>query len=174
MDNMKTLDELLPDRSKMLDTSGRPITQSLFLEVNYTDSAIYTLKEDHFEYEGKFLPSLKKIYLEVADPTEYEFATRYLLGWKHWMRICDNKLIRKHIDEWRFELEYKLRSQGVKAAISQATTGSFQAAKWLADRGWESRGAGRPTKADVDREKKIQTSISEEYSGDIVRLANYK
>lgn len=158
----------------MVDNTGRPLTQSLFLEIGYSDSAVYTLKDHDHEYEGRYLPSLKRLYLLIEDPTEYVFATQCLLGWKHWLRICENKVIRKHIDEWRAELEYKLRSRGVREAIAQASGGSFQAAKWLADRGWESRGAGRPSKAEVDREKQIQANIADEYSADIHRLSNYK
>lgn len=160
----------LPSKDKMLDSMGRPITQSLFLEIGYSESALYTLKDNDFDYNGKHLPSIKRLYLECGDPTEYEFATTYLLGWGHWQRICENKAVRRHIDEWRLELEVKLRSRGVKAAIVAANGGNFQASKWLADRGWDTRGPGRPTKADIDRETKIQAEINNEYSADILRL----
>lgn len=158
------------NKEKMLDTMGRPLTQSLFLELGYSDAALYTLKDNDFEYNTRKLPSIKRLYLECADPTEYEFATTYLLGWNHWQRICENKAIKRYIDEWRIELEVKLRSAGVKAAIAQAASGSFQASKWVADRGWDTRGAGRPSKADVERETKVQAAISEEYSADILRM----
>lgn len=160
----------LPNKDKMVDSMGRPITQSLFLEIGYSDSAIYTLKDNDFDYNGRLLPSIKRLYLECADPTEYEFATTYLLGWGHWQRICENKTVRRFIDEWRQELEVKLRSRGVKAAIFAANTGNFQASKWLADRGWETRGAGRPSKAEVERETKIQAAITEEFSADVIRM----
>lgn len=161
----------LPSKEQMTDDMGRPITQSLFLEINYTELSVYTLKDDDHELNGKQYPSLKRLYLECEDPTEYEFATTYLLGWKHWLRLCENKAIRKHIDEWRDELEVKLRSQGVKEVIRAANRpGGLQAAKWLADRGWATRGAGRPSKADVDREKAIQANITDEFTADIVRL----
>ena len=154
----------------MLDSGGRPITQSLFLEIGYTKDAIYTLKDDDYTYNGKVYPSLKKLYMECADPTEYEFATANLLSWKHWLRICENKLLRKHVDEWREELEVKIRSKAVKQAISQAASGTFQASKWIADRGWATRGAGRPSKSDLEREKRIQEGIADEYNNDVVRM----
>jgi len=154
----------------MIDVGGRPLTQSLFLEVGYSEFAIYTLKEDDHEYNGKKYPSLKRLYLEIADPTEYDFANMCLLNWKHWQRLCENKLIRKYIDDWREELEVKLRSRGVKAAMYEANSGNFQAAKWVADRGWSTRGAGRPTKAEVEREKRIQAGIVDEYEADVIRL----
>ncbi len=162
----------LPTREQMQDTTGRPLTQGLFLEVNYGDFAVYSLKEVDHVHNGKTYLSLKRLYLECADPTEYEFATTYLLGWKHWQRLCDNKMLRVHIDEWRDELEIKLRAKAIKYILetSSGPVANFQASKWVADRGWAVRGAGRPSKADVEREKKIQAGISDEYSADIVRL----
>jgi hypothetical protein len=158
------------ERDKMLSSEGRPLTQSLFLEIGYTDEAIYTLKEVDYTYNGKLYPSLKKLFLEASDPTEYTFATQHLLGWRHWQRICANKLLLKHIEEWREELEVKLRSEAVRQAIAHAASGTFQAAKWVADRGWATRGAGRPSKADLERETRIQEKIDNEYNGDVVRM----
>ena len=52
------------DKSKFKDSGGRPITQSLFLEIGYTDRAYYTLNDEDKEYNGSTYPSLKKLYLE--------------------------------------------------------------------------------------------------------------
>lgn len=158
------------DKTKLVDGQGKPLTQSLFLEIGYTDFSVYTLKDQDYEYNGKVYPSLKRLYLEMEDPTEYEFANECLLGWKHWIRLCENKQIAKHIDEWRAELEYKLRSKAVRMMLSSAKEGNYQAAKWFADRGWSNKGAGRPSKADVEHEKQVQARLGEEYSEDVVRL----
>jgi len=158
------------DKSRMVDSMGRPITQSLFLEVGYSDMAIFTLKENNYEYNGTIYPSLKQLYLEMGDVTEYEFANTYLLGWQHWKRICENKVVRKYIDEWREELEYKVRSKSVKALLVAAESGNYQAAKFFVDKGWDKRTAGRPSKAEMQREKEIQSRIADEYTADIVRL----
>lgn len=163
----------LPTRDQMIDSMGKYITQGLFLEVNYNEAmSVFTLKEVDHEHNGKMYPSLKRLYMEIADPTEYEFATQHLAGWKHWQRMCDNKMLRVHIDEWRDELEIKLRSQAVKQIIkaSDGPFGNVQAAKWVSDRGWSTRGAGRPTKAEVEHERKIQAGMANEYTADVVRL----
>lgn len=154
----------------MLDSMGKYRTQSLFLELGYGTEAVFTLKDQDHTHDGKEYISLKRLYLEFKDPTEYEFANTVLMGWKHWQRMCENKVIRKHIDEWREELEVKLRSQAIRNAVVMANSGHFQAAKWVADRGWSGRGAGRPTKAEVEHEKKIQSRLGEEYDADVVRL----
>lgn len=162
------------DKDKLKDNRGRPLTQSLFLEIGYnTKFAVYTMKDDDHEYEGKTYPSLKKLYLAHEDPTEYDFATTYLLGWQHWQRIVRSKLFIKMIGEWREELELKLRSQAVRGIIDLSLDEKgFQAAKWIADKGWDKRAAGRPSNADIDRETKIQSKINEEYNADVVRLIN--
>lgn len=162
------------ERSKAVDSMGKFLTQSLFLELGYGETAIYTLKDYDHELDGKTYPSLKRLYLEMEDPLEYTFASEHLLGWKHWQRMCENKAIRKHIDEWRDELELKLRSRAFKQTQSLASSGTFQAAKWIADRGWTQKTAGRPTKAEVEREKKIQAGIHSEYEDDVVRMFQQK
>lgn len=161
----------LPSKEQMVDSTGRPLTQSLFLELGYSAAAIYTLKEDHYEYNGRLYPSVKRLYVETNDPTEYEFARQFFLGWKHWQRISDNKAIKPYVDEWREELEVKLRSLAVKRVIAHsASPTGLQAAKWLADRGWSTRGAGRPTKAEIEGEKARHIKIEDEYSADVSRL----
>jgi hypothetical protein len=93
-----------------------------------------------------------------------------LLNWKHWQRLCENKLIRRSINEWRDELEIKLRSRAVKEMIKSSANGKIVASKWLADKGWAQRGAGRPTKAEVEGEKAFLANVAEEFSDDVQRL----
>lgn len=157
-------------QQKMVDKMGKYRTQSLFLEIGYGDDAIFTLKDQDHVHDGKTYLSLRKMYLEFNDPTEYQFANEVLLGWKHWQRLCENKAVRKYIDEWREELEVKLRSQAILNTIREANKGHFQAAKWVADRGWASRGAGRPSKEEIERNSRISERINNEFEADIIRL----
>ena len=158
------------DKSTMRHpVTGAVRTQSLFLEPTYeTEVAVYTLKDNDHTYEGKVYPSLKKLYIG-----EYEFATTYFLTWKQWQRITNNKAFTAIIEDWRMELEAMLRGRAI-ATITDTMDGggqsAMQASKWIADRGWEKRPAGRPSKDDVKRETEIQNRISNEYSADIVRL----
>lgn len=159
------------EKDKLRDTLGRPLTQSLFLEVGYSDYAVYSIDQDEdYEYKGKTYPSLKRLYLECGDPTEYEFANKHLLGWKHWQRLKANKVLAKRFKEWEEELEVRLRSEGIKNAIEHAKTGTFQAAKWLADKGWDVKGAGRPTKGQTEREARIEERLVDEYADDVAYL----
>lgn len=165
------------DKSKLKDTSGRPLTQGLFLEVNYDEKyAVYTLKDEDYEYKGVVYPSLKRLYLESEDPTEYAFATKYLLGWQHWKRLCENKMLSKHIDEWKEELELKLRSQAIRDMqnLCASENGNFGAAKFLADRGWDKKAVGRPSKSEVERHLAVEKRLDDEFNSDVARLADYR
>lgn len=158
-------------RDFLVDDRGRYKTLSLFLEIAYDKGAIYTLKDYDHEYEGKTYISLKRLFLEASDPTEYAFATQHLAGWDHWQKICNNKVLAQHVEKWRFELELKLRAEGVQRIIKSARSkGNWLAAKFLAEKGWEVRIAGRPSKEDVERELKIQSDIQNEYAEDVDRI----
>jgi hypothetical protein len=157
------------DKSKFVDTMGRPLTQALFLEIGYTDYAVYTLKEQDHKYKGHTYPSLKRLYLEMCDPVEFDFATEHLNGYRHWLRICENKALASHVAEWREELELKLRSQAM-AQMLDMSEDSFQAVKWLADKGWEKRGAGRPATKEKEMQEALTKKVETDYSADIVRL----
>jgi hypothetical protein len=157
--------------SKFKDKQGKWLTQALFLEMGYKPQAMFTLDDNDKKYEGKTYPSLKRLYLSLDDPTEYMVASKHLGGWNHWKRLRGNKLLAKHLDEWQDELNVKLTAKGVALAIQIATDGgTFQAAKWLADTGWEKRIAGRPSKEDVESELKKQTRESDDFGADILRM----
>lgn len=161
------------DYSKLKDDKQRLRTQSLFYELNGIKDAIFTLKEDDYEAHGKKLVSLKKLYLEIADPTEYEFAKTVFGSWKHWQRLCANAIIRPYIDEWREELEIKIRSQAIKSILQTARdegSKGTQAAKWLAEGKWQGTGRGRPSKEEVERTKRIHAGIKDEIDEDFERL----
>lgn len=159
------------DKNLLKASNGVPLTQGLFLEIQYGEFAVFTLKDDDYEYNGKTYPSLKKLYLEMEDVVEYEFATKYLLGWTHWQRMCANKQLLKHIEEWREELELKLRSKAIKAMRDKVNTEQgINAAKWLAEKGWDKKGVGRPNKQQEEREKRIQEKLDADWAEDLHRI----
>jgi hypothetical protein len=166
------------DKSRLKGDSGAPLTQGLFLDIAYDyETAVYTLKEEDFTSEdGKLFPSIKRLYLQTVpfpEDGEYDFANKYFLNWKHWQRIVNNRVLYKYIKEWREELEVKLRARQVGTIIRCANDEekpNFNAAKWLADRGYDKRHPGRPTKLDKEREETIKRAVNSEYEADIHRL----
>jgi len=157
------------DKSVFKDSNGRYITQGLFLELGYkTDNAVYTLDDEDKTYKGVVYPSLKRLYLEMSDVTEYEFSRAHLCGWQHWKRISANKIIAPHIEDWREELELALRAEGLQTIITAASNSdSFAAGKWLVDRGWIKRAAGRPSKNEVadalEKDKKLSAGFQQDF-----------
>lgn len=160
------------------DSTGNWLTQALFYELSYMrpDYVQFTLKDQDIEVElngvTKTLPSIKRLFVESGDPTEYVFATTVLGGWQHWKKICKgNKALAPHIEEWREELEVSLRSQGVRQLAEHARgEKGMQASKWLAEKGWEEKKRGAPSKDEKARELKIQTKITEEVEDDLARI----
>ncbi len=161
----------LVDKDLLKAANGVPLTQGLFLEIGYTDFAVFSLKDQDHEHNGKTYISLKRLYLEMEDVGEYEFATTYLLGWSHWQRMCANKQISKHIEEWREELELKLRSRAIRAMKDKiGTEQGINAAKWIADKGWAKKGVGRPNKQEEEREKRLQEKLDVDWADDLSRI----
>ena len=151
------------------DVQGGLLTQSLFLELGYGKAAVYTLKDFDYDYKGKLYPSLKKAYLEMSDPLEYEFATTYFVCWDQWKRICNNKLMTKIVEGWRQELELKLRCEAVGQVLAIAKDGDRMASQWIADKGWDKK-VGRPSAADKRKRAAFDDLAKEEYGSDISRL----
>lgn len=160
------------EKNKFKDPYGRLITQSLFIDFQYNEKfAVYTLEDHDKEYNGKIYPSLKRLYLEEEDIHEYNFATKHLYSWDHWKRLLNNKAIREHIDRWRDELEVAMAASGFRKILELADQDNYQAAKYIADRGWNSK-RGRPSKEEIEREKRIRERISDEFSEDAERMNN--
>lgn len=156
--------------------SNRWLTNALFYELTLPETrkhAMFTLKEDDHAVGRVTYPSLKRLYLNMGDPTEYKFATRVLGGWSHWKELQECVNIKDHIEEWREELDAKLRSEGVIKAIELATKedASFQATKYLTELGWKDKGGkGRPSKAQVKKATDELAQRRDRVAGDLARL----
>ena len=172
-----------PEMSQLKDKMGRCLTNGLILELSYMNpkNAIYTLKDDDYEYKGKTYYSLKKIYMEIADPKEYFFATHCFANYKTWVDFSQksdllysgNKLWVEKIEEWREELEVMLAAQGIRGIIEDAAPDNpkgYQARKFLTDRGFTDKKVGRPTKDNKERDEKIQCEIDKTVSETLERL----
>lgn len=158
-------------KKHFLDSRGCLRTASLFYETNTTTDykPIYTLRP--YEFEG--LPSLKQLYLAEMDTTEYLFATKYLYDYAHWQKIKNNKIIFSHMKDWEEELEIKIRAEAVKQLQTMSKdTGNLglQAAKFIASKGWEKNGKGRPSKEDIAKEAKKSAGIQKEIADDFSRI----
>ena len=158
---------------KFKDTVGRFRTQSLFREMNYgtnDQNPLYTLKP--VDPQGK-LPSLKEIYMECSDPTEYEFAMAAFGSWQHWVLLSKVAWMEPYVLQWQEELEVSIRSSAIKVILNETLTGKakYNAAKFLSDGGWKPKSSkGRPSSAEVTRETKIRSRVEEDIEEDLERV----
>ena len=142
---------------QLKDVQGRWRTRSLFVEETTTPDidTLWCLREG--SWKGK--PSMKDLYMDMQDPTEYKFAMATLGSWDHWKVLCNTKWFSVIIEEWRDELATKLRATAIDTIknISKDTddTRALQAARYLADKGWvDKQNQGRPSKEVVEGTKK--------------------
>ena len=124
------------------DSCSRWLTTGLFKETAMGDKnfIIMTLEEG------------RKKFVELEDMTGYKFSQEHLGGYAHW-KALEASTFAPHIEDWREELEVKLRCKALENIAAEASEGHYQANKFLADRGWDTRGAGRPSK--LEKEKKV-------------------
>jgi len=178
MSRLEKLKEILPeDKEKFKDPKGAYLTQALFYEYRFVKRAgdypmLYTLND--YDLDG--CVSLKQVYLELRDPTEYTIATMCFYGWEHWQRLCAQEWFKKELDKWREELDTLIRADAFRtiAAATQKTDATgVAAAKYIAERGWEKNKPakrGAPTKAEKKGHLKEMSRYSKELEEDLKRL----
>lgn len=155
------------------DSMSRWLTKGLFYEINGYDitHAIFTTADEDKEVKGKQLLSFKRLYLETEDPTEYQFAKYHLGGWSHWKAIQKVNSLKDLIEDCREEMEIMLRSRAIgKIAEYAETEKGYQAAKFLADRGWDIRKAGAPSKEEKAGHQRRDKKLADVINGDFARL----
>ncbi len=178
---------------ELKDAMGRYRTQSLFWELRIKEdenlrgsiedtssprnySPLFSLKDYDLEKDGIIYPSLKQIYMSYdhVPGLEYEFAMDVFNSWDHWNKLANDTIpaIKSAIKEWREELDIKLKAQSLKALIQTSRLDDvkgFNAAKYLAEKGYAPQ-RGRPSKDEVEREKRIQAGVNKDLEADMERL----
>lgn len=140
--------------SNFKNVNGVFFTKELFWELaNNRENALYTLKDEDLEWNGRVYPSLYKAYMEIGDITEYQFAVSCLHSWEHWKLLSSSPFFQPYISKWREELEVKQRSAALANIMKAAqgnTRDAFVASKYIAE-GWDKprSGKGRPSKDQV-------------------------
>lgn len=150
-------------------------TLSLFYELTGSDKStvVYTLKDkDHKGY-----PSLKRLYLEEGDTTEYLFSIKYLDGFEHWQMIANAEWFKPFITQWREELRAKKEAEYIRK-LEEIAEGSGKdrssAIKTLLERvrkGKEASKRGRPVHPyQQDIKTSLERSKAQETLSDLSRL----
>lgn len=165
--------------NKFKSEIGSHILKPIFFEHDNSDHlySVFTLKDQDHTWKGQTYPSLRRLYVEMEDPTEYEFAVTYLDSWTHWKKITQASFFQEHLKEWREELEVRLRARALnrmKVRASSDSKDSFAADKILLAGGWktpeEKSQVGRPTKEKIAAEANKLFSEHSEFDKDFERL----
>lgn len=169
------------DKRKFYSKHNRLLTSKLIWEIGFSPYAIYTLKDwDSTTKDGKPLKSLKQLYLQENDLTEYDFARKHFVNWDHWQTVSKSWYLKDHVAKWREELEIRITTDALKMIQAEAISESkfaYNANRYLADKGWKpkeekatKKGAGRPSKASIAEETARLVSESHDIEKDLIRL----
>lgn len=160
------------------DDLGRKLTKALFWEKSDDKSQVlYTLADE----DRGDIPSLYRLYMELGDLTEWEFATKYFYNWEHWKQLCSISWFIPHIARWREELDLKTKADALKRIRQEASDpkakNTFSANKVLIDRSWEKskpkapkRRPGAPSKEEVLGELKKEVQDKKDLDTDFQRI----
>ena len=133
----------------LLDSTGRKLTVGLFQELAEDKSkAIFKLSD------------WRKVYVDIADPTDYEAALVLIGSWEHWLALVANKQFAAELEKWRAEVDVKLKSEALTELKKQSRSDKgTAAAKWLAENGYNPKKVGRPRK-DKDEESDVPRNVA--------------
>lgn len=150
------------------NASGSYYLKQIFFETAETDRTyvLYTLKdEDHRGY-----PSLRRLYLEMGDESEYVFANTYFGGWPHWKRLLNCNWFMDYLSSYREELVLRQQAESLVRLRTAARDGRLDIDKWLIERKWDKDPVGRPSKERIKREAQQMTREAVDVSDDLARL----
>lgn len=159
-------------------SNGKFRTSDLFIEMNQSESpAYYTTSNQDRIVDGVVYKSLKQLYLDEEDITEFDFANKYLEGYEHWEQFVNSTRLKDMIDQWRKELVLKIKSRCLKGIIRDAVReNKYEANKFLITNGWVDKDhegkkvRGRPSKEEIKQEITRQASIEKEFEEDLNRI----
>lgn len=155
---MSKLNELKRPTKPFRNVTGKRYTSALFFDMakfdpkdKWTILPVFTLFEDKPGYINA-----RKTFVELNDPTGYQWAIEYLGDYSHWELLMKTKWFSDAVQKWREELKIKQRAEAIQkiVAISQDPSDkqALTAAKYIAEQGWNKdvSNRGRPSKAEVN------------------------
>jgi hypothetical protein len=161
------------------NASGRWWTKGLFWDMmisvrseeRHDFKPVFTL---HHEKPGYIC--FRTSFVELEDPTGYDWAMKYLGDYAHWEDLLKSSWFRDALQTAQEELSQRLKAQAlrrVREIAGSDSASSLVASKYLAERGWEKR-AGRPSKEQVDKELKKNLEVLDAEADDLARIGGLK
>lgn len=135
------------------------LTEGLFLETaQQEDHCIYSLQPWDKEKNGKFYPSIHKLFVEMEDVSEWMFANKYFDGYQHWLLIKEKPWFKEYYTKMVDELQAKLQHKAVKEMLTQVAEGKASQATltYLANKGYiEKAAVGKPKRRKPENKAKL-------------------
>lgn len=156
---------------------GVYLTRQIFFETSTPprDFALYSLSDEDKESGGKLYPSIRRLYVEMEDESEYQFAVTYFGNYSHWKAICKCNWFIPHLEEMREELQAKVAAKSLLSLRAKRDEGDVSASKYLLEKKWDSRKdpVGRPSKQRIQEEAQKIVSSKSDYQDDLDRLLSH-
>ena len=168
-----------PRNTQFKNIMGVHLLKPLFFEQtrDYSEKAlaIYSLKDQDHEVDGRVYPSIKRLYVDMEDTTEYEFANTYFDNYQHWKKLKASPWFKPIYEEMKEELALKLRHRYLKKVkdLSDDEKLGMQANRYLlendvVDKNVDKR--GRPSKKAIEEEASKMVGDALDISQDFERL----
>jgi hypothetical protein len=150
------------------------MTKSLFIETILREQVVKGIKPMYSLTGVKGFVDVHEMFVQSNDPTGYTFSIAAFDSWAHFQHLSSNcQWFQKHLAMWQSELEVKMRSDAIRSlaviADSDHRNASVTAMKYVAEKGWESK-RGRPSKAEIAKERKQHQQIKDDLKEDASRL----
>jgi hypothetical protein len=148
-------------KNKFKGSGHKWLTEGLFLESSQpNENALYSLQPWDKRSNGKFYQSIHKLYVEMEDIAEWNFANTYFDGYQHWLVIKGRPFFKEYYAKMVEELNAKLSGKSLQTMLDQVAEGSASQAtlKYLADKDYLK-------KAPVGKPKRTKQSKTQ---GDVV------
>jgi hypothetical protein len=162
--------------NKFKASNGVYLLKVLFVENDPTKmTAVYTLKDEDHTVDNRVFPSLRRLFVESEDLTEYLFAETHLGGWGHWCKLKECSWFPYH--QWREELEVRVKSKALRnvqdIVRDNKHKDNLQASKFILQDGWKKKErVGRTTKEKIKQEANSLFKEKSETAEDLERLKN--
>jgi hypothetical protein len=112
----------------------------------------------------------RKTFVEMEDLTEYAPAVALAGSWEEWQRFKKEwPAFNEILQEWKDELEVRLKSKSIMVIVQNAKD-NVEAAKWVAEGKYKPKVAGRPTKAEIEHQKKVDAKVTTAVEDEIERV----
>ena len=157
--------------SRFKNSQGSFFTTGLFFETcnGVKDHVMYTLKD----HDRDNYPSLRLLYIDTADDTEYTFATTHLGGWSHFKLLQSKGFFMDYLSKWREELQAKNSSVLVSTLREKALKGDARAAQYLLEKWADRSPVGRPSKESVLKEARKISRDHDDIEADLNRMKEF-